>query len=215
MTTWLPSVVGRSAGLLHSHSTALTDGLAVPLDRRPAPPPGCCRESLRSGSAACPSTPGSDAATPIHVVGPHRQRDLRELRTVERPVHLDGLDVVREQPRQRDLLHVVVAGGRRRDRHRARQRREARKPPSGALEVAGARDHGDPLRAPTGLHGQPRDDQPAAGARDSTAAPTSSSTIDRQLGDGLEPRSARARAQNAPRDVPGRKRLQVGERKPA
>ena len=72
----------------------------------------------------------------VHVVGPHGQRDLRQLRTVERPVHLDRLDVVREQPRHRDLPHVVIAGGRLGDGADARQRREGANAADGRLDVA-------------------------------------------------------------------------------
>ena len=60
----------------------------------------------------------------VDVVGADGQRDLRELRAVERPVHLDRRHVVDDQARERDVLHVVVAGGRRGRVDAARQRRE-------------------------------------------------------------------------------------------
>jgi len=47
----------------------------------------------------------------VDVVGSDRQRDLRELRTVQQPIDLDRRDVADEQPRQRDATHIVVAGG--------------------------------------------------------------------------------------------------------
>ena len=50
-----------------------------------------------SSMGASPRTKhaGVDGRDPVHVVGADRQRDLRELGTVERPVHLDRLDVGR------------------------------------------------------------------------------------------------------------------------
>src|SRR5215813_10258118 len=60
----------------------------------------------------------------IHIVGAHRQRDLRELRAVERPVHLDRVDVGREQPRHRNHLDIVIARRGMRDGSHARKRCE-------------------------------------------------------------------------------------------
>ena len=62
---------------------------------------------------------GRDA---IEIVGAERQRHLRELRAVLRPIHLDVLHRRQRQPRQRHRPHIVVAGGRHGDRLLARQR---------------------------------------------------------------------------------------------
>ena len=94
-----------------------------------------------------PRSPSS-ADTRVHVVGAHGERDLRELRAVERPVDLDGVDVVGEQPRHRDLLHVVVPGRRLGDGADARQRRERAHAADGRLDVARQRDEVGARRRP-------------------------------------------------------------------
>ena len=65
---------------------------AVPLDRARARPRGCCRGSLRAGCAASQDA-RIDRRHAVDVVGADGQRDLRELRAIERPVDLDGVDV--------------------------------------------------------------------------------------------------------------------------
>ena len=93
---------------------------------RPAParPRGCCGGSPRAARGAGPRSCRPPADTRVHVVGADGERDLRELRTVERPVHLNRRHVVDDEPRQRDALHVVVAGRRHGRIDAARQRRE-------------------------------------------------------------------------------------------
>ena len=129
---------------------------------RPArrPPRGCCRESLRADCAAC-RAPRIDGRHAVDVVGADRQRDLRELRPVERPVHLDRRMFGSEQPRQRDGLHVVVAGRRRGDRQRRGSGAKARKPPTAcAARHARARSATTDRSRPI-LHGQPQHQEPA------------------------------------------------------
>ena len=82
------------------------------------------RRISSSGARRRPSLVSSSRRHAVDVVGADGQRDLRELRAVERPVDLDRRDVVDDQPRQRDALHVVVAGRRHGRIDRARQRRE-------------------------------------------------------------------------------------------
>ena len=65
-------------------------------ERRPTP-------SARSSSS------GRDG---IDVVGAERQRHLRELRSIQSPIHLNGVDVVGEDPRQSNALHIFVSGRR-------------------------------------------------------------------------------------------------------
>ena len=92
----------------------------------PAPgrPRGCCGESPRAALGAGPAEVFVQRRHAVHIVGADRQRHLRQLRPVERPVHLNRRDVADDQPRQRHALHVVVAGGRHGGIDRPRQRRE-------------------------------------------------------------------------------------------
>ena len=84
-----------------------------------------------------------DGGDPVDVVGAHGQRDLRQLRSVDRPVDLNRIDVGHDHARERDLLHVVVAGRRLGDGHGSRQRRERAKPADRRLEIPRALDGGN------------------------------------------------------------------------
>ena len=79
--------------------------------------------------------PGIHRRHVVDVVGADGQRDLRELRAVERPVHLDRRNVRHHVPRDRDRLHVVVA---RRRRCAARCRVAAARMPGDHQPVPGA-----------------------------------------------------------------------------
>ena len=146
-----------------------------------------------SGLRRVPSIARIGRGHAVDVVGAHRQRDLRELRAVERPVHLNRRDVPGQQPRQRDLLHVVVAGGRRRNRHRraaAARRRGSRRSPAA-----------DPRRAMHDARSRSRPAQP----REPSAATRRASAA----------RAAIAAAPRLAEDRPGPRRRPRGRRRAA
>ena len=65
------------------------------------------------GDRRGPRSAGSIGGDAVDVVGAVGDRHLRELGTVERPVHLDERDRAAHQPRHRNRPHIVVAGRRR------------------------------------------------------------------------------------------------------
>ena len=71
----------------------------------------------------------------VQIVGAHRQRDLCELRSVQRPVDLNRRHGVGDDARERDALEVVVAGRRRRGIDATRERRERADDRDRALEL--------------------------------------------------------------------------------
>ena len=64
------------------------------------------------GARRGPCGMSSRAGTPSMSLAPNSRHDLRQLRAHAPPVRLDVLDVVEHETRQRDVAHVVVAGGR-------------------------------------------------------------------------------------------------------
>src|SRR5688572_21972871 len=48
----------------------------------------------------------------IDVVGTEGERNLRQLGAIQRPVDLNDIDVVCEEPRYGDALHIFVSGRR-------------------------------------------------------------------------------------------------------
>ena len=99
-----------------------------------------------------------------------------------------------EQSRHRDLLHVVVPGGRLGDGADARQRRERAHAADRRLDVARQRDERASRSPDDGcVDGQPRDLH-AAVARGANRGRGVRQPIDRRLGDDLEARRGEPRA---------------------
>ena len=94
------------------------------------------RRISSSGARRGPSERSSAGDTPSTSSAPTVQRHLRELRAVERPLHLNRRHVVQEEPRQRDAPDVVVSCRRHRGIHLARQRRECPNDRHGVLQRA-------------------------------------------------------------------------------
>ncbi len=60
----------------------------------------------------------------VMIIGSKRERHLRELRAVQRPVNLNHIDTLGKKPRERDAPHVLVPGRRLSRIDGARQRRK-------------------------------------------------------------------------------------------
>ena len=101
----------------------------------PAPPRGCCGGSPRAARGGALRSRLVLRRHAVHVVGADGQRDLRELRAVERPVHLDRRRCCRRP------------GARARRASRRRSRWSAR---AGIACAAAARRRGSRRRRPAG-----------------------------------------------------------------
>ena len=148
----------------------------------------------------------------IDIVGADGERDLCELRTVERPVHLDRRDVVDNQPRQGDGLHVLepCRGCGRVDA--PRERRERADDGDGALQVGHRLQQRHRIGRRNLLHRQPRERE--AGDVDLLdRAPRILKPVHRRFGNELEPGRAQFLEQRPERDAfAAGQQLEVGER---
>ena len=118
---------------------------AVALDRRARTAARIWRSMSSRGDRRGPRSGRVDGGDAVDVVGAVGDRHLRELRPVQRPVHLDERNRAAHQPRHRDRPHVVVAGRRRVGRIEARQRRERRSAPVSRCTIAARSMQVEPL----------------------------------------------------------------------
>ena len=126
-----------------------------------ARPRGCCRGSPRAGCGGSRAVPGPTAATPSTSSAPMVSATCASFGPYSDQSTWIDVDVVDEQPRQRDLLHVVVAG---RSAWRRTSSRgsgaNARKPPTAPGARGRARRRPSGRDRPPALHGQSQDVQP-------------------------------------------------------
>ena len=173
-----------------------------------ARPRGCCRGSPRAGCAASRADPGSAAATPSTSSAPIVKATCASFGPYSGPVDLDRAVSSNQQPRHRDQLHVVVAGGRRRDRHLAGSGANAWNPPRPACRsrardsiaitrLRGQRVHGEPTDVEAGGRVRQRLTASASDKRSSgtSAMPSSPASCSRRHSSPSErsPRSPRDR----------------------
>ena len=152
----------------------------------------------------------------VDVVCAIRDRHLRQLRAVQRPVHLDCGNGAAHQPRRGHCAHVVVPGGRRVGRIQTRERRERAEGAGFGLDDRRALNQIEPRS-----HGGPIDRRPphvqaamADRANDFDRILGVAKSIQRRFGNRLEAGFAeRLRCFRKRQMVVTRQRQQVRERK--
>ena len=140
----------------------------------------------------------------VDIVGADGERDLRELGSVQRPVHLNRRHVVHDDPRQRHALHIVVAGASaRRSSSRRGSGANARMTATARCSSATAFSSGRRIGRRRLMHGQARERQPGD-IHFLDRPPRILQAIERRFGDQLEAGGAQLFEQRSQRDAVAR-----------